>query len=302
MQTEQADVIMEWFSGLPVFFLDIFKKVLILIVIYLVGKRVISFVHKRMDTMLSFTKMDKTVKVVLGNVLHVAMYVFLILTMLGAIGYEATSVAAIIASAGLSVGLAFQDTLSNIAGGILLMIAKPFAIGDWVSDGGKDSDTTFEGSVTDIGLAYTTIETLEGKLLVVPNSQLSNGKLANFTRKGKRRLITSVSISYEDDHVKGMEVFERVVRSFPEVLQDEPLEVFVDDLGDSGVKLQAWYWVKSADFIILRHGIMGRLKTELEAAGLHIPYPQVDVHMKAKGAAYDKVVNSALQSAVEEDK
>ena len=113
----------------------------------------------------------------------------------------------------------------------------------------------------------------------MPNSQLSSGKIANFTKKGKRRLITSVSISYEDDHQKGLEVFERVVRSFPEVLQDEPLEVFVDNLGESGVELQAWYWVKAKDFIILRHGIMGRLKTELEAAGLHIPYPQLDVHM-----------------------
>lgn len=290
MQGEQADVFMEWLSKVPIFLLDILKNVLILVLIFVVGKRIISFIMKRMDAMLSFTKLDKTLRVVLGNVLHVALYIFLILTMLGAVGYEATSVAAIIASAGLSVGLAFQGTLSNIAGGVLLMIAKPFAIGDWVSDGGKDSNVTFEGSVIDIGLAYTTIETLEGKMLVVPNSQLSNGKLANYTRKGKRRLITSVSISYEDDHLKGIEVFEKVVRSFPEVLQDEPLEVFVNDLADSGVELQAWYWVKSPDFVIVKHGIMGRLKTELEAAGLHIPYPQVDVHMKTDGSELQKVV------------
>ena len=280
MQNEQTDVFINWVKNLPIYFLGILKNILILVLVFLVGKRIISFIMKRVKKMLSLARLDKTVEVVLGNVIQVALFIFLGLTMLSAIGYEATSVAALIASAGLSVGLAFQGTLSNLAGGVLLMFAKPFAIGDWVGDGGKDAGTTFEGSVINIGLAYTTFETIEGKHLVVPNSQLSSGKIANFTKKGKRRLITSVSISYEDDHQKGLEVFERVVRSFPEVLQDEPLEVFVDNLGESGVELQAWYWVKAKDFIILRHGIMGRLKTELEAAGLHIPYPQLDVHMK----------------------
>ena len=173
MQNEQADVFINWVKNLPIYFLGILKNILILVLVFLVGKRIISFIMKRVKKMLSLARLDKTVEVVLGNVIQVALFIFLGLTMLSAIGYEATSVAALIASAGLSVGLAFQGTLSNLAGGVLLMFAKPFAIGDWVGDGGKDAGTTFEGSVINIGLAYTTFETIEGKHLVVPNSQLS---------------------------------------------------------------------------------------------------------------------------------
>lgn len=279
MDTQEPGVIIAWLKTLPSAFFTFALKVVLVILIFFVGRKLIRFLIKRIRVILDRSKLDKTLSVMLAHVIHTAMYIVLVLTMLGALGYQATSVAAVLASAGLSVGLAFQGTLSNLAGGVLLMVAKPFGIGDWISDGGKDADVTFEGEVVNIGLAYTTIETIDGRSLVVPNSILSSDKVANYTRKGKRRIIADCAISYGDDLRKAYEVIEQVIRSFPQVMQDEPIEVFVNKLGDNGVELQGWCWVPSSNYVAVKHAILGRIKTELEAAGMHIPFPQVDVHM-----------------------
>ena len=272
---------LEWVKEMPSNLLKLGVRLIIIVLIFVIGRYAIRVIKKWILKLFTKSKIDKTIGSILDNVITVLLYLVLVLIILNVVGVQAATVAAVLASAGLSIGMGFQGALSNLAGGVLIIVTKPFVIGDWISDCPIDKGMSYEGEVTRISLTNTTIETIDGKTLFVPNSSLVSNSVVNYTRKGKRCVIVQTSISYGDDLKKAKALTERVVRSYPEYLDDMPMEVFVNELGDNGVELETRFWVPTNKYISVKHDILGRLKLEMEAEGITIPFPQIDIHFPA---------------------
>lgn len=216
---------------------------------------------------------DETLAKFLTNIFEVVLKVLLVISVASMIGIETTSFIAILGAAGLAVGLALQGSLSNFAGGVMILIFRPFKVGDYVGAQG------LEGSVTDIGIFVTTFITFDKRIIIVPNGPLANGNITNYTASDVRAVEISIGISYSDDIAKGKAAMEAVLKADPRVLQDEGNVVAVVDLGTSSVDFLVRAFAKTDDYWSLYFDIRPALKGAIEEAGLTIPFPQRDVHM-----------------------
>ncbi len=267
-------------TALPVL-IDFGWDVVKIILIFLIGSRVIQFLVGLGKNALQKTSLDEAVQMMVTQVLRVLLYLVLISMLFKTVGYETTSLVALIGSAGLSIGLGFQGSLSNFAGGVLLMVTKPFQIGDYIlEDTGKN-----EGTVIHLGITCTTLKTADEKTVVVPNGNLANSSLTNFSTQGKRRLSITVGISYQDDLLKAKEVMRQVLEELPYRIQEEPVKVFVDELGESSVNLGGFVWVPASEYFPSKWEATEKVKLAFDANQIHIPYPQMDVHVKDGGKA-----------------
>ena len=179
----------------------------------------------------------------------------------------------------MTVGLALQGSLSNLAGGILILLMKPFVIGDYIIQG---SD---EGTVTEIGLVYTKLLTSDNRVVMIPNGQLSDDSLTNVTSSTTRRLDITVGISYNADLKDAKAILDRLGREDPARLPDQEMNVFVSELGDSAVILGLRFWVNNGDYWQANWRLNEQIKLEFDAAGIEIPYNQLDVHLTGAGDA-----------------
>jgi small conductance mechanosensitive channel len=207
-----------------------------------------------------------------SSMLRYAILVGAVLGVLGVFGVETTSFAAVIGAAGLAIGLAFQGTLSNFAAGVMLLIFRPFKIGDFVSAAG------IMGTVQEIDLFTTDMTTVDNRRLVVPNSKIFGEVIENFTHHDTRRVDVAVGVEYGAAIDRTREVLEAMVPSIPGVLQDPAPQVFLAELGASSVDWQIRVWCRTDDFWDVHQAAVRAAKTALEKAGLSIPFPQVDVH------------------------
>ena len=180
------------------------------------------------------------------------------------------------ASCGVAIGLALQGSLSNFAGGVLILILKPFIIGDYIIEDNKGR----EGTVKEIQLFYTKLLTVDNKTVIIPNGTLANTSLTNVTAQDKRRLDLSVGISYDADLKKAKQLIEELLRKDEDVLQNEDITVFVDSLGDSAVVIGARGWVKKEAYWTAKWRLTENIKLTLDENGIEIPFNQVVVHMK----------------------
>lgn len=220
------------------------------------------------------TQADVGVVKFLGSALEIILYVFLFFMILGQLGVNTASIITVLGTAMLAVGMSLQGSLSNVAGGILILFTKPFRVGHYIiSDHG-------EGTVTMIGLFYTTITTKDNRVLTLPNSQISNCAVTNCTQNPVRRLDTVVGISYDSDIRLAKEIMEKTARDCQYVLQDRDITVFVDSLGDSSVDIGLFCYVNSPDFLAAKWQITEEIKLRFDEAGISIPFPQVHVHME----------------------
>ena len=174
----------------------------------------------------------------------------------------------------MAVGLAIQGSLSNLAGGVLLLILKPFVTGDYIIDGQGN-----EGTVEAVDIFYTQLITLEHKLIVLPNGTLANGTIINVTRSKDRRIDIPVGIAYEEDIRQTREVIEAVLKNDPDVLKEKEIRVFVDAFGESNVNLNVRCWSMQEDYWETKWRLMEAIKYALDDANIRIPFPQVDVHL-----------------------
>ncbi|MCF2950010.1 mechanosensitive ion channel [Paraglaciecola aquimarina] len=216
---------------------------------------------------------DETLAKFLTNIFEVTLKVILVISVASMVGIQTTSFVAIIGAAGLAVGLALQGSLSNFAGGVMLLIFRPIRVGDYVGAQGM------EGTVTDIGIFVTTFETFDKRILIVPNGPLANGNITNYTKSEVRAVEVSIGISYSDDIAKGKAAMEDVLKNDARVLQDEGNVVAVVDLGNSSVDFLVRAFVKTDDYWSMFFDIRPALKSAIEAQGLTIPFPQRDVHI-----------------------
>ncbi|MGF0032749.1 mechanosensitive ion channel family protein [Bariatricus sp. SGI.154] len=249
-------------------------KVLIALVVFFIGRLVIQWIRKIVRRSLERSKADKGVEQFVDSFLRAGLYCLLIFSIAAKLGIDTTSVAALLASGGVAIGLALQGSLSNFAGGVLILLLKPFEVGDYIIE---DTNKN-EGTVKEIQIFYTKLSTIDNKTIVIPNGMLTNSSLTNATAKAERRLDLRVSIAYEVDLRKAKALVEEILRRDACVKKDDEINVFVDELADSAVILGARAWVSNEEFWPTRWRLLETIKLTFDEEGIAIPYPQMTVH------------------------
>ncbi len=278
LETINTGVVGEVLSKLLDGALDIGMRILLAIITFLVGAQIIKLVRKVIKKVL--TKADAEVGVVqfLDSFLKVALYIVLGFMIAAGFGVDAASIVALLGSAGVAVGLALQGSLSNLAGGVLILILKPFKVGDYI----KEDAAGNEGTVSEISMFYTKLLTGDNRTIILPNGTLANTSLTNVTQADKRRIDIQVGISYDADIRKAKEVLMGVLEAEDKALDDKDKMVFVDNLGDSAVVIGLRCWTKKEDYWDVKWRLTENVKYALDDAGISIPFPQMDVHVIEK--------------------
>lgn len=253
-------------------------QVVLALVVFFIGTKLIKWVRKLVKKSLEKAGVDVGVRQFIDSLLKFLLCFLLIFLIGTKFGLDATSVAAVLASAGVAVGLALQGSLSNFAGGVLILLLKPFVVGDYIIEDGNKQ----EGTVVEIQIFYTKLRTADNKTIVIPNGALANNSLTNVTAQKERRIDISVGVSYDTDLKKAKAVIENILMADEAIMKDKEVVVFVDSLGDSAVVIGARGWVASENYWTARWRMLENVKLALDENGINIPYPQVDVHMKSE--------------------
>lgn len=272
------DTLVQYFQDSLPDILDFLVKLILAIIVLLVGRRIIKVVRKFIRKFLTRTTWDEGVKQFFDNICNAGLHFILIMAVLGKFGITASSVIAVIGSVGLSIGLALQGSLSNFAGGVLILILKPFKVGDYIVEDTHGN----EGTVTEIQLFYTKLLTVENKTVILPNGNLSNTSITNITQQDKRRINITVGISYNADIRLAKSVIEKLVKEESKRIAEEEYDIFVDSLGDSAVNLGIRMWVKMDDYWDTRWRLIENIKYAFDENGIEIPFPQVAVTMNGE--------------------
>lgn len=244
------------------------------LLILIVGLLLVHWITKLAERKLKIQRIEQTLMGFLRNLIKLLLYLVVILTAVSVMGIPLTSVITIVASAGVAISLAMQGALSNLVGGLTLLILKPIRVGDYVKVG------DYEGTVQAINAFYTEMTTYDNRHVSIPNSSLTNTAIVNYTREGTRRLDVPFSVNYRSDLTLVSVTLQELVSRCHGVLPDPLPEVRLTQLGDSSMVFTVRVWVKSADYWNVNFFLLEEGKKALDDAGIEIPYPQLDVHMK----------------------
>lgn len=250
---------------------DYLLRIALVLVIFFVGRKLIKKIVSLCDQALKRHGMEVTVRRFFCNVINALGYICMLGILLQTVGLTATSLTALVASAGVAVGLALQGSLSNFAGGVLILLMKPFVIGDYIVQGNT------EGTVKEIGLVYTELITADNRLIVIPNGTLIDNSIVNVTATGKRRLELSVGIGYKSDLKKAKEVLIRLGENDPARDPENPVNVFVSELAESSVNLGLHVWVSSSEYWNAKWRLTENIKLAFDEEGIEIPFKQVEI-------------------------
>lgn len=254
-------------------------KLLAAIAIFIVGRwiahRIVSLVSKA----LARTEMEDTLEKFLCNILNAVLLVVVIIAAIGALGVETTSLLAVLGAAGLAVGLALQGSLSNFAAGVLIVAFRPYKVGDVIEAGGVI------GTVREVQIFTTVIHTGDNKRIIVPNSQIMNGTIINYSANANRRIDLVFGCGYGDDLDKVRAILEEIVADDERILAEPATTIAVNELAESSVKFVVRPWVRAEDYWAVYFDITEQVKKRFDAAGINIPFPQRDVHVYQHGNA-----------------
>lgn len=250
---------------------DYLLRIALVLVIFFVGRKLIKKIVSLCDQALKRHGMEVTVRRFFCNVINALGYICMLGILLQTVGLTATSLTALVASAGVAVGLALQGSLSNFAGGVLILLMKPFVIGDYIVQGNT------EGTVKEIGLVYTELITADNRLIVIPNGTLIDSSIVNVTATGKRRLELSVGIGYKSDLKKAKEVLISLGENDPARDPENPVNVFVSELAESSVNLGLHVWVSSSEYWNAKWRLTENIKMAFDEEGIEIPFKQVEI-------------------------
>ena len=250
-------------------------KVVLSLICFFIGRKLIRWVQKLVRASLNRANVDKGVEQFVDSMLKVVLYCILIFSLVANFGVDTTSIAALFASGGVAIGLALQGSLSNFAGGVLILLLKPFVVGDYIIE-----DTNHnEGTVKEIQIFYTKLSTVDNKTIVIPNGMLTNNSLTNATAKAERKLDLKVDIAYEADLRKAKAVIEEIIRQDDATIKNEEILVFVHELAESSVVIGARAWVKNEDYWNARWRILEEIKLKLDENEIEMAYPHLTVQM-----------------------
>jgi len=249
------------------------KNIVIALVIFYVGRIAISLVVRGLRKLMQRQEVDKTLETFVCNLVRMALLVVVIIAAISALGIETTSFIAIFGAAGLAVGLALQGSLSNFAAGVLIVLFRPYRVGDYVEAAGVS------GTIEQVQILTTMLVTPDNKQVVVPNSQIMNSIITNYSAKDTRRVDMVVGVSYSDDLDQVRKLLEEMVAADDRILQDPACTIAVSELADSSVNFVLRPWVKAADYWGVKFDLTEAIKKRFDKEGISIPFPQQDVHL-----------------------
>ena len=256
--------------------LDFAVEVIFAVIFLLIGSKVVKLIVNFLKTSMERANAEQGVATFVCSVCKYALYFVLMLMILSRFGVTASSVIAVLGSAGLTLGLALQGSLSNFAGGVLILLLKPFVVGDYIIENqGKQ-----EGTVAEITIFYTKLLTTDNKAIMIPNGTLSNSSIVNVTAMDKRRLDLIFQVAYDSDIQQVKEILTQVALGDEAILREEEAKVFVSELADSAVCMGTRCWVKKEDYWTAKWRITENVKLAFDKYGVHIPFPQLDVNVK----------------------
>jgi small conductance mechanosensitive channel len=248
-------------------------NLLLAIATLFIGFKVVKILKKIADKAMEMQKVDVSLRGFIGSLISIGLKLLIIVSVASMIGIATTSFVAIIGAAGLAVGLALQGSLANFAGGVLILLFKPFKVGDYIHAQGH------HGRVKEIQIFSTLLTTRDNRTIIVPNGNLSNGDIINVSKEPVRRVDMVIGIGYDDDIKQARKVMLELAKNHPKVI-DQPLPfVGVESLGDSSVNLAFHVWVKQGNFLEVRFDLTEQIKEAFDSNDISFPYPQQDVHM-----------------------
>ncbi|UPQ80094.1 mechanosensitive ion channel [Flavobacterium azooxidireducens] len=243
-------------------------------IILVIGWTAIRLIKKLIMSIMTKRDMEPTLSKFLADILIWTLKILLFVTVISRLGVENSSFVAIIGAAGLAIGLSLQGSLSNFAGGVLIIMFKPFKVGDFIEAQGVS------GTVKQIQIFVTQLATVDNQIIFVPNGALSNGTIINYSYATTRRANLVIGISYGSDIKKAKQIAMEVMENHPSVLKDPAPVVLVSDLADSSINLAVRPWANLPDFFVMRSDILEQVKLRFDENGIEIPFPQRDIHIK----------------------
>lgn len=254
--------------------LNLLRGILVLII----GILLVNWIQKFLSKHIKKVSIEPTLESFLNNLVRIILYAIVILTAANVMGIPLTSIITIFASAGVAVSLAMQGALSNLVGGLFLLILKPIRVGEYVRIG--DANGSIEGTVRGIGAFYTELSMPDRRLISIPNSSLTNTPIINFNREGSRRMDITFTVSYDSDMEQVLRVLNELAKSNPAVFSDPAPVVHLSAFNDSSLSFLVRVWCKSEDYWDVNYYLLEEGKRALDREGISIPYPQLDIHMK----------------------
>ena len=264
-----------WESKLPLIG-NFAGRVLLAILVYIIASKLIHKLCKFIVMSMKKANADTGVTQFVSSFVKAALYGLLIITIATSFGVKESSIAALLASSGVAIGLALQGGLSNLAGGVITLILRPFSIGDYIIE----CTDKQEGTVVKIDLFYTTLSTVDNRRITIPNGNLTSASIVNVTARDQRKLEIKVEIAYSADLKKAKGILERLLHEDENILSDQEMQVFVDELGSSGIMLGLRAWVSTDQYWPTKWRLNEEIKLAFDAENIEIPFPQMDVHIR----------------------
>ncbi len=274
--TENLNAFEKFLDTLPEKVLGLGVRVLFAAILFFVGSKLIKLTRRITKRSLQRANVETGVIQFLDGLIKASLYGILVLIIAGNFGFDATSVIALVGSAGVTIGLALQGCLSNLAGGVLILLLKPFRVGDFITESGLGT----EGTVKEIGIIYTKLMTTDGKVVVLPNGSLANSSITNATDTPVRRVDLIIGISYDADIKSAKETLQKVMDNDVDILHNEPKIVYVNALADSAVELGMRCFCENPKYWEVRWRLLESVKNALDDADIEIPYQQLSIHME----------------------
>lgn len=267
------EIILNWFTENQTFLIDYAIKIVVAIAIFVFGKMVARLLTKAVEKVLIHRNVDKTVASFLVSILYGILITFVVIAAISHLGFNTTSLVAVLGAAGLAVGLALQGSLSNFASGVLLVSFRPFKAGDFVEVAG------ISGTVEEVLIFSTKLKTPDNKEIIIPNGSITSGSITNYSAKDTRRVDLVIGVSYDADLATTKKILTEITANHALILQDQDTTIAVSELADSSVNFVVRPWVKTADYWTVYFELLETIKVELDKAGIEIPFPQMSVHV-----------------------
>lgn len=261
------NTIVQWATSVGV-------KIIIALVILIISFKIINVIARKIEKKGNDKKADKTIMKTLAYVFKLGLKIVIIICLVGYLGIDTSGLTALVASLGVCIGLAVNGALSNLAGGVMIILTRPFRIDDYIEAQGQ------AGTVVDIHVTNTKLLTPDNKVIYIPNGTLANGEIINYSEKDTRRVDLTFSIGYSDDFERAKEIIKNICDSHELILQDPLPFIRLKEHGASSINLVVRVWVKSSDYWTVYFDLTEKVKTEFDKEGIEIPFNQLDVHIK----------------------
>lgn len=255
------------------------RKALLVIIAFLfifICSKIIKWILRIVKRSFERAQVDKSVSGFALSFLRIALYTVLFISSIAFLGFEVTTLVTVFGAGSITIGLALQGSLSNLAGGVLILILKPFVVGDYIIE----NDKNCEGTVVSIDIFYTKLKTPDNKIIVIPNGNISANSLVNLTSQINRRVDINVNVSYNTDIKALKNIVATIINESEYILEEEPIDIFIDSFGNNGMKIVIRYWVKTENYWLSKWDSMEKIKNAFDENNITIPFDQLEVKIK----------------------